>query len=166
MVKNLLVLKNELVTLEIGDIRSQGPGDMGGISAQIWETLSPGNWAGYIFSNIVPTSLWSSPAGTAAKPPAVTAKTLTVEDVSEQLDELLRQSIYAFTQRWGGLLNDATARKMGAKPIGKVEGELDRILDAAFGSQPEVVGKLKEAIQISAQAQRDAAGEKKGVRRY
>lgn len=146
MVKNLLIIKNELVSLEIGDIRSQPAMQHFG---QIWDTLSPQNWVGF-FGSIISGNLWSRGA------PSVTAKTLTVEDMSEQLDELLRQSIYAFTKRWGSLLNDSQSRKAGVKPIAKVEAELETILDTAFSNQPEVIAKLKEAIQLNAQAQNEA----------
>ncbi|KAK2003968.1 Sec34-like family protein [Colletotrichum falcatum] len=160
MVKNLLIIKNELVSLEIGDIR----GDAAAMQhfGHIWDNLSPQSWVGFV-SNIIGGSLWSR--GTPQQP-SVTAKTLTVEDMSEQLDELLRQSIVAFTQRWGKLTNDASARKTGVKPIGKVEKELDEVLQRAFSNQPEVIAKLKEAIQINAQAQEAAQEEKKGIRRY
>ncbi|WQF78598.1 Putative oligomeric Golgi complex, subunit 3 protein [Colletotrichum destructivum] len=160
MVKNLLIIKNELVSLEIGDIR----GDAAAMQhfGHIWDNLSPQSWVGFV-SNIIGGSLWSRAAPQQA---SVTAKTLTVEDMSEQLDELLRQSIVAFTQRWGALTNDARARKPGVKPIGKVEKELDEVLQRAFSNQPEVIAKLKEAIQINAQAQEAAQEEKKGIRRY
>lgn len=164
MVKNLLIIKNELVSLEIGDIR----GDTAAMQhfGHIWDNLSPQNWVGFV-SNIIGGSLWSRGTGGAGAGAAtVTAKTLTVEDMSEQLDELLRQSIVAFTQRWGGLTNDARARKPGVKPIGKVEKELDEVLLRAFSNQPEVIAKLKEAIEINAQAQEKAQEEKKGIRRY
>ncbi|KAM5352019.1 hypothetical protein ACJ41O_004742 [Fusarium nematophilum] len=127
--------------------------------SHIWDTLSPQNWVGF-FSNIIGGSLWLRGA------PSVTAKTLTAEDMNEQLDELLRQSIYAFTQRWGTLVNDSENRKPGVKPIAKVEAELESVLQTAFSNQPEVVGKLKEAIEQHAQAQNDARDEKQGVRRY
>lgn len=157
MVKNLLIIKNELVSLEIGDIRSQTPSMQH--FGQIWDTLSAQNWIGF-FSNVMGGSLWSRGA------PSVTAKTLTVEDMSEQLDELLRQSIYAFTRRWGALINDSESRKTGVKPIAKVEANLESILDTAFSNQPEVVAKLKEAIQLNAQAQNDAKNGKQGAKRY
>ncbi|KAF4961913.1 hypothetical protein FSARC_9989 [Fusarium sarcochroum] len=157
MVKNLLIIKNELVSLEIGDIRNQAASMQHFV--HIWDTLSPQNWVGF-FSNIIGGGLWSR--GT----PSVTAKTLTVEDMNEQLDELLRQSIYNFTQRWGSLTNDAENRKPGVKPIAKVEAELESLLMTAFSNQPEVVGKLKEAIEQHAQAQNDASNEKQGVKRY
>ncbi|KAJ3524119.1 hypothetical protein NM208_g12179 [Fusarium decemcellulare] len=157
MVKNLLIIKNELVSLEIGDIRNHGS-SMQHFS-HIWDTLSPQNWVGF-FSNIIGGGLWSRAA------PSVTAKTLTAEDMNEQLDELLRHSIYAFTQRWGTLMNDSQNRKPGVKPIAKVEAELETILQTAFSNQPEVVGKLQEAIEQQAQAQNDARNEKQGVRRY
>ncbi|KAH7154931.1 Sec34-like family-domain-containing protein [Dactylonectria estremocensis] len=157
MVKNLLIVKNELVSLEIGDIRNQ-TASMQHFS-HIWDTLSPQNWVGFI-SNIIGGSLWSR--GT----PSVTAKTLTVEDMNEQLDELLRHSIYAFTQRWGTLMTDSRNRKTGVKPIAKVETELETILQTAFSNQPEVVGKLKEAIEQHAQAQSEAKDSKQGIRRY
>uniref|UniRef100_L2FJX6 Conserved oligomeric Golgi complex subunit 3 n=1 Tax=Colletotrichum fructicola (strain Nara gc5) TaxID=1213859 RepID=L2FJX6_COLFN len=161
MVKNLLIIKNELVSLEIGDIRSDAAAMQH--FGHIWDHLSPQNWVGLVSNIISIGSLWSR-GGT--QQPSVTAKTLTVEDMSEQLDELLRQSIVAFTQRWGKLMNDARERKVGVKPIGKVEKELDEVLQRAFNNQPEVIGKLKEAIQINAQAQEAANGEKKGIRRY
>jgi conserved oligomeric Golgi complex subunit 3 len=158
MIKNLLIVKNELVSLEIGDIRSQAAAMQH--FGQIWDTLSPQNWVGF-FSNIIGGGLWSR-----GSQPSVTAKTLTVEDMNEQLDELLRQSIYAFTQRWGALTNDALNRKVGVKPIGKVEKELEEKLQTAFSNQPEVISKLKEAIQLSAQAQSEAKDQNQGVRRY
>ncbi|KAM0195515.1 hypothetical protein ACHAPA_003019 [Fusarium lateritium] len=157
MVKNLLIIKNELVSLEIGDIRNHGASMQHFV--HIWDTLSPQNWVGF-FSNIIGGGLWSR--GT----PSVTAKTLTVEDMNEQLDELLRQSIYNFTHRWGALMNDSQNRKPGVKPIAKVETELDVLLTTAFSNQPEVVGKLKEAIEQHAQALKDAKDEKQGARRY
>lgn len=157
MVKNLLIIKNELVSLEIGDIRNHASSMQH--FTHIWDTLSPQNWVGFI-SNIIGGGLWSR--GT----PSVTAKTLTAEDMNEQLDELLRHSIYAFTQRWGTLMSDSQNRKPGVKPIAKVETELENILQTAFSNQPEVVGKLMEAIEQHAQAQNDARDEKQGVRRY
>lgn len=168
MVKNLLIIKNELVSLEIGDIRSDGTSGMQHFG-QIWDTLSPQNWYNYFSSVIggvgsIGSSFWGSSSSAAAA--TVTAKTLTVEDMSEQLDELLRQSIVAFTQRWGKLMNDSKARKAGVKPIAKVEKELDEVLETAFSNQPEVIAKLHEAIQMSAQAQEQADGENQGTRRY
>ncbi|KAG5985170.1 hypothetical protein E4U55_000806 [Claviceps digitariae] len=157
MVKNLLIVKNELVSLEIGDIRSH-PQAMQHFG-QIWDTLSPANWLSF-FGSILGGSLWSRGA------PSVTAKTLTEEDMSEQLDELLRQSIYSFTERWATLINDSQNRKVGVKPIAKVEAELESILETAFSNQPEVISKLKEAIQLNAQAQTDAKDEKRGAKRY
>jgi hypothetical protein len=157
MVKNLLIIKNELVSLEIGDIRSQPPAMQH--FGQIWDTLSPQNWVGF-FGSVISGNLWSRGA------PSVTAKTLTVEDMSEQLDELLRQSIYAFTKRWATLINDSQSRKVGVKPIAKVEADLENILQTAFSNQPEVIAKLKEAIQLNAQAQTDAKNADNGARRY
>jgi conserved oligomeric Golgi complex subunit 3 len=158
MVKNLLIIKNELVSLEIGDIRSQ-PASMQHFS-HIWDTLSPQNWVGF-FGNIIGGSLWSR-----SGPPAVTAKTMTVEDMNEQLDELLRQSIYGFTKRWGALINDSRARKTGVKPIAKVEAQLEAMLETAFSNQQEVKAKLKEAIELNAQAQNDAKDGKQDAKRY
>jgi hypothetical protein len=63
-------------------------------------------------------------------------------------------------------MNDSRNRKTGVKPIAKVETELETILQNAFSNQPEVVGKLKEAIEQHAQAQNDAKDNKSGVRRY
>lgn len=155
MIKNLLIIKNELVSLEIGDIKSQAPSMQH--FGQIWDTLGPQNWVGF-FSGIIGGQLWSRGA------PSVTAKTLTVEDMSEQLDELLRQFIYAFTKRWGLLMNDSESRKAGAKPIAKVEAQLETILQTAFSNQPEVISKLKEAIELNAQAQNEAKDGKGGTR--
>lgn len=161
MIKNLLIVKNELVSLEIGDIRSQAA-SMQHFS-QIWDTLSPQNWVGFL-GNIIGGSLWSRVGG--SQPPAVTAKTLTVDDMNEQLDELLRQSIYAFTKHWGTLITDSRARKTGVKPIAKIEAQLEGILETAFSNQQEVKAKLKEAIELNAQAQADAQDGKQGAKRY
>ena len=152
MIKNILVLKNELVSLEIGDIRSHQANPLQHFS-RVWENMSPQNWFGLI-GNIVPG--WSRGA-----PPAVTAKSMTVEDMSEQLDELLRHSIQAFTGRWATRMNGA-----GMKERAKAEGELRGLLDGVFGEQPEVGEKLVEAIEINARAMRDAEAEKTGARRY
>lgn len=180
MIKNLLTLKNELVTLEIGDIRSGG----GPAFTQIWDTLRPQNLLGGLLSSfgtlstyIPGSSLWSSSRSGASTPvvaggtPALgaggAAAAAPVDDASEQLDGLLRQSIVGFTRRWAGVLNEArgvgggNAQKLGGKNVGKLERELDEMLERAFGGQPEVVGKLKEAIQIESQAQVQAAGEKR-----
>ncbi|KAI1344512.1 Sec34-like family protein [Xylariaceae sp. FL0016] len=168
MIKNLLILKNGLVSLEIGDVRSQ-PNAMQHFS-QIWDTLSPQNWMG-LFRGILGgtlslasyfTGTGSSTIGNgkgAAVPPQATAD----QDANEKLDELLRQSIYAFTQRWGTLINAAKSAKRGAQSLAAAEKELDQKLTTAFGGQPEVVNKLKEAIQINAQAQKEVKAEK-GVR--
>lgn len=160
MVKNLLIIKNELVSLEIGDIRSQEAAMQH--FGQIWDTLSPQNWVNFV-GNIIGGSLWSRGGATA---PAVTAKTLTVEDMNEQLDELLRHSIYAFTKRWGTLINESRARKTGVKPIAKVEAQLDTILETAFSNQQEVKAKLMEAIEMNAQVQGEAKYGKQGGKRY
>jgi hypothetical protein len=164
MIKNLLIIKNELVSLEIGDIKSHG--DSMQHFGQIWDTLSPQNWMGFFSSvtSAVGSSIWSLGGSTA--PAAVTAKTLTVEDMNEQLDEMLRQSIVGFTNRWATLINDSTARKVGVKPIAKVETELQTMLQTAFSDQPEVIVKLKEAIELNARAQTQAKEGEKGVRRY
>lgn len=152
MVKNLLIVKNELLSLEIGDIRSQ-PHQAGMQHfGQMWETLSPQNLVGFM-GNILGGQLWSrggsgTIASGATRPPPqppLTATALTVEDMNAQLDELLRQAIYSFTNRWAGRIRDADAGKVGAKPIAKVEGELETMLQTAFRNQPEVIGKLKEA---------------------
>lgn len=162
MIKNLLIVKNELVSLEIGDIRSQSTANMQHFS-QIWDTLSPQNWMGLfrgILGGNLSLGLWSStPAVTPNGRPA--AANDGVQDASEKLDELLRQSIYAFTQRWGGLVNAARSGKRSAKTLAQIEKELDEKLQTAFGGQPEVVSKLKEAIQINAQAQREVGGTKR-----
>lgn len=158
MVKNLLIIKNELVSLEIGDIRSQAAAMQH--FGQIWDALSPQNWVGF-FGNIIGGSLWSR-----GGPPSVTAKTMTVEDMNEQLDELLRQSIYGFTKRWGTTTNESRARKTGVKPIAKVEAQLEAMLETAFSNQQEVKAKLKEAIELNAQSQNEAKDAKQGAKRY
>ncbi|KAI1869734.1 uncharacterized protein JN550_005715 [Neoarthrinium moseri] len=169
MIKNLLIVKNELVSLEIGDVRSQAAAMQH--FGQIWDTLSPQNWMGLfrgILGGSLSLGLWSS-SPAAANAPATNGKPAAgsndqIQDASEKLDELLRQSIYAFTQRWGGLINAARSGKKGARTLAAVEKELDDRLVAAFGGQPEVMGKLKEAIQINAQAQKEVGGGAKGGR--
>lgn len=155
MIKNLLILKNELVSLEIGDIRSGGGMQHFG---QIWDAIGLAqNWVGYFSSFIPGSSLWSSsPGGGGAGGKANSAD----HDASEQLDELLRKGIMAFTQRWGGLVNEAVGRKLGGKNLAKIERDLEEMLQRAFSNQPEVVAKLKEAIQINAQAQSEQKGSK------
>ena len=163
MIKNLLILKNELLSLEIGDIRSNAASMQH--FGHIWETMSPGNWMGFfggLIGGVTGASLWSR----SDPQPTVTAKTLTLEDMNEQLDELLRQSIYAFTRRWGAQVNDAMSGRPSAMPLAKIEKELSDILATAFGGQPEVAGKLREAIQINARALKEADGQKTGTRRY
>ena len=54
----------------------------------------------------------------------------------------------------------------GGARWGDVERELRERLEGVFGEQPEVVGKLVEAIEINARAMRDAEAEKTGARRY
>lgn len=159
MIKNLLILKNGLVSLEIGDVRNHMPSMQH--FGHIWDTLKPQSWTGFL-SNFIPGSLWSR--GAAA--PEIPAKPVTVEDMSELIDELLRQSIYGFTQRWGTLVHDAETKKIGAKPPAKVEKELEEMLQMAFSNQPEVIMKLKEAIQIQVEAQKEAGAQEKGERRY
>ncbi len=128
MIKNLLILKNELMSLEIGDIRSQTAGMQH--FGQIWDALSLAqNWVGYFSSFIPGSSLWSrGPAAPRKEAVAAAAD----QDASEQLDDVLRQSIYGFTQRWGALINDAMARKMGGKNVAKIERDLDEMLQRAL----------------------------------
>ncbi|KAI5863691.1 Sec34-like family protein [Durotheca rogersii] len=159
MIKNLLILKNGLVSLEIGDVRPH-PAAMQHFS-QIWDTLSPQNWLGLfrgILGGTLTLSLWSSAANSTVLPGRSQAPA--EQDAHEKLDDLLRQSIYAFTQRWGTLMNAARGGKRGAQSSAALEKELDEKLLTAFGGQPEVVAKLKEAIQINAQAQKEVKAEK------
>ncbi|KAI1805634.1 Sec34-domain-containing protein [Daldinia bambusicola] len=167
MIKNLLVLKNGLVSLEIGDVRSH-PAAMQHFS-QIWDALSPQNWLGLfrgILGGSLSLGLWSSaasasPAGNVKAAPVKT-QAQPEQDANEKLDELLRQSIYAFTQRWGTLINAARSGKRGTSNLEATEKELDEKLLTAFGGQPEVIAKLQEAIQINAQAQKELKAEKGG----
>ncbi len=138
---------------------------------QIWDTLSPQNLMGFLssFSSYIPgASLWSrgstpSPAPMPSAPPFRTNSNIAEsQDASEQLDELLRQSIYGFTQRWATIVNEARASKSAGKALAKVEKELEEILDRAFSNQPEVVAKLKEAIQVNSEAQAEAERQKRG----
>lgn len=170
MIKNLLLLKNELMTLEIGDVRSsQAPGMGLEHFGQIWEAIrgnNPLNLVGNIltsFSSYIPgSSLWSRGNGNGVSTPAVGSQNAVQLDAGEQLDNILRQSIYAFTRRWATTINEALAKnKLGGKNIAKIERDLDEMLDRAFTNQPEVVAKLKEAIQIDAQAQNEAARDSK-----
>ncbi|KAI2616716.1 Sec34-like family protein [Hypoxylon sp. NC1633] len=165
MIKNLLILKNGLISLEIGDVRSH-PAAIQHFG-QIWDALSPQNWMGLfrgILGGSLSLGLWSS---TASASPAANGKATPVtnqaqpeQEANEKLDELLRQSIYAFTQRWGTLIYAARGGKRGAKSLVATEKELDEKLLVAFGGQPEIVAKLKEAIQINAQAQKEMKAEK------
>ncbi|KAI1757497.1 Sec34-like family protein [Xylaria castorea] len=165
MIKNLLILKNGLMSLEIGDVRAQ-PATMQ-YFGQIWDTLSPQNWMGLfrgILGDTLSLGLWSSVSNTGAaangKLGGTRAPAQADQDANEKLDELLRQSIYAFTQRWGTLINGARSGKRGQQTTATTEKELDNKLAVAFGGQPEVMAKLKEAIYISAQAQKEVKAER------
>lgn len=152
MIKNLLILKNELLSLEIGDVRSQASMEHFG---QIWDALSLAqNWVGYFSSFIPGSSLWggATPASTVAGKGGAAGMPIDQQDASEQLDDLLRKSIVAFTQRWASLINNAVSKKLGGKNLAKIEKDLEDMLQAAFSNQPEVVAKLKEAIHINAEA--------------
>jgi hypothetical protein len=162
MIKNLLIIKNELVSLEIGDVRSHAAAMQH--FGQIWDTISPQNWMGLfrgILGGSLSLGLWSTSAPAPNGKPA--AGNDEVQDASEKLDELLRQNIVAFTQRWGALINAAKSGKRGAKSLISVEKDLDERLSIAFGGQPEVMAKLKEATQLYAQAQKEVRVTK-GVR--
>lgn len=152
MIKNLLLLKNELLSLEIGDVRGADMQHFG----QIWDTLRPQNLIGLLssFSTYIPgSSYWSSPrTGTPVAGASGANGVAEPQDANEQLDEQLRQSIYAFTKRWAGQFNSTRSMKLGGKNLGKLERELDEMLDRAFVGQPEVVAKLKEAIHIEAES--------------
>ncbi|KAL2131006.1 hypothetical protein VTI74DRAFT_5665 [Chaetomium olivicolor] len=192
MIKNLLILKNELMTLEIGDVRGQAATSALSLAgnmqhfAQIWEdTLRPAtqNLLGGLLSSfgslttyIPGSSYWSrSGAGTpSAGTPSLGGISTPrigappeVQDASEQLDGLLRQSIYGFTKRWAAVLNQARGGngKLGGRNLVKVEKELEEMLERAFSGQPEVVGKLKEAIEIEAEALVREKGERNSERR-
>ncbi|KAJ8123617.1 hypothetical protein ONZ43_g479 [Nemania bipapillata] len=165
MIKNLLILKNGLMSLEIGDVRSH-PATMQ-YFGQIWDTLSPQNWMGLfrgILGGTLSLGLWSSASNTGAtangKAGGNRVQAQVDQDANEKLDELLRQSIYAFTQRWGTLINGARSGKRGPQTAAATEKELDNKLSIAFGGQPEVIAKLKEAIYINAQAQKEVKAER------
>lgn len=155
MIKNLLLLKNELVALEITSISSSIPpataagGGMQHFSA-IWDsTLSLTSSTavmGFLsgLSSYIPH--WRNPSPS----PSTGGKDNAGEkDASERLDDLLRQSIFGFTSRWGQAVFDARTKGKG---VDKVEKELEDLLQRAFAGQGEVVGKLKEAVQASATA--------------
>lgn len=156
MIKNLLILKNELVSLEIGDVRNQDPGMQ--YFSQIWNNITPQNLVGYV-SSFIPgaASFLSSRVGAAAAAAIAQAPTnpsaaADSGDASEQLDDLLRRAIGGFTHRWAVLLDDSRAKKTGGKNLAKVERDLGEMLQTAFSNQPEVVGKLNEAIQLHVQS--------------
>ncbi|CCC09674.1 hypothetical protein SMACR_03707 [Sordaria macrospora] len=186
MIKNLLILKNELLTLEIGDVRN-GTGGQGATGAfgssiqhlgQIWESLpTAGNLFGLVsssvstFSSYIPGSFLLSRAagsitGSGSGSGTTAPGAAESQDAGEQLDELLRQSIYAFTRRWAAIFNEAKvkASKAGGRTLSQLERELDEMLETAFNTQPEVVEKLKEAIQLDAQAQLTGAAGGSGVK--
>ncbi|TGJ83107.1 hypothetical protein E0Z10_g5662 [Xylaria hypoxylon] len=165
MIKNLLILKNGLMSLEIGDVRAQ-PATMQ-YFGQIWDTLSPQNWMGLfrgILGGTLSLGIWSSMSNTGVATNGKLGGNRTQvhadQDANERLDELLRQSIYAFTQRWGTFINAARTGKRGQQTAATTEKELDNKLSVAFGGQPEVIAKLKEAIYINAQAQKEVKAER------
>jgi hypothetical protein len=167
------------MTLEIGDIHGHPTATTTATTnlqhfTQIWDTLRPATLLGGLWSSfgslsgyIPGSSLWSSSSSRSNTPtPAAAAAAAAVgpegQDASELLDGLLRQGIVAFTRRWAGVAHEARGSggggnngggggKLGGRNWVKVERELDEMLERAFGGQPEVVGKLKEAIQIAAE---------------
>lgn len=158
LIKNLLILKNELVSLEIGDVRNQDPGMQ--YFSQIWNNITPQNLVGYV-SSFIPGAasfLSSRLGGGAAAAIAQASSSLPggapadSGDASEQLDDLLRRAIGAFTHRWAVLLDDSRAKKTGGKNLAKVERDLSEMLQTVFSNQPEVVAKLNEAIQLHVQS--------------
>ncbi|KAB5526376.1 Sec34-like family protein [Coniochaeta sp. 2T2.1] len=170
-IKNLLILKNELVSLEIvpsSSTHREHPSSSSVSNlqlqhfSQIWDstlTLSSSlSTAGLGFlaglGSYIPRP-FSSHSPSPNPPASRNGGEQTAEkegrgekNPSEQLDEVLRQSIYAFTSRWGALVHDAKSnrKKAGAKGLEKVEKELEELLERAFAGQGEVVGKLKEAV--------------------
>lgn len=177
MTKNLLILKNELLALEIGDVRNGAVTNQGATGAlgssiqhlnkQIWENLptAGSNLLGLVSSSVstlgsyIPGSgLLSRAAGsiTGSSAPGTAGEAGGEQDAGEQLDELLRQSIYAFTRHWAAIFIEAKLKGTaagGGKNLAQLERELDEILEEAFHTQPEVVEKLKEAIQWETQGQ-------------
>ncbi|KAI1264402.1 Sec34-like family protein [Xylariaceae sp. FL1019] len=149
MIKNLLILKNGLVSLEIGDVRSQSAAIQH--FGQIWDTLSPQNWIGLFRGALGGTlSLGRWFSATAPTPEAGTKSQPAVvdQDAHQKLDEVLRQSIYALTQRWGTLIISAgrSGKKGSVVTAASMERELDGKLAQAFGNLPEVRAKLREAV--------------------
>ena len=211
MIKNLLVLKNELLSLDIGDQPGgYNPGAAGVATSHtgslinnslghIFDTLrsSPQNLFGLLgsFSAYIPgSSLWSSsPSASRSGTPVAggaaavgrnstssAAAPVLIDDAGEQLDELLRHHIYAFTRRWAVVMSEARQQQVGggkasAAPgavvlggsrnsaagggggLDKAERELGELLQRAFPTQAEVVGKVKEAIEMAEQRLRDEA---------
>ena len=156
MIKNLLILNHELVYLEIGDVRNKDPGMQ--YFPHIWNNITPQNLVGYVSSFIpgaasfLSSRVGSSAAAAIAQAPSIPAAAADSGDASEQLDDLLRRAIGAFTHRWAALLDDSRAKKTGGKNLAKVERDLGEMLQTAFSNQPEVVGKLNEAIQLHVQS--------------
>ncbi|KKA26988.1 hypothetical protein TD95_000522 [Thielaviopsis punctulata] len=168
MLKNLLVLRNQLVALEFVDVRQHS--SSGGALGPIWDTLNPQAWVGFLSTlmSAAPLPIWSrgiaggltgaltGAAAAVVPPPAA----LTQENMSEHLDELLRRAIYAFTGRWAVKVVEAEAAKDGGEMLAKTDVELDEVLEHVFGSQVEVIARLKEAIEMNVQAQKEQKGKK------
>jgi hypothetical protein len=131
MIKNLLILKNELMTLEIGDIRGGGPQSFFAagttLAGNLWDSSARAqNLLGGLLSGLgglstyIPgSSLWGGAGRSGVNtpvpggPPALGGTPRrggggagqAVDDASGQLDGLLGQASVAFTKRWAGVLN-------------------------------------------------------------
>ncbi|KAL5614981.1 hypothetical protein BROUX41_005048 [Berkeleyomyces rouxiae] len=157
MIKNLLVLRNQLVSLEFGDVRQQSTNGSGALGP-IWDTLNPKAWVGFLSSimNAAPLPIWSRGlTGSSATPAPPPAPALTQENMSEHLDELLRRAIYAFTGRWATKVVEAEANTDDGKTLATIDVELDTLLENVFGNQPEVMDRLKEAIDMNVEMQKE-----------
>ncbi|KAL1892933.1 Golgi transport complex subunit 3 [Ceratocystis pirilliformis] len=155
MIKNLLVLRNQLVSLEFGDVRQQSTAG-GGALGPIWDTINPQVWVGFLSSimSAAPLPIWSRGLTGSATPVPPPAPALTQENMSEHLDELLRRAIYAFTGKWAAKVVEAEAKKDDGKTLAAIDVELDTLLENVFGNQREVMDRLKEAIDANVEMQK------------
>ena len=153
MVKNLLTLKNSLVSLEIGDVRDDtgaggGAGSSGALLvaaglqhfSAIWDALTPAtsNIMGWMGS-FIPWRRDGSGVGvgigdgTTERPQSSAGGPNSgggggSMDASEMLDEMLRKCIIGFTQRWGQKMYEArisASKKGGGAGISSIR-DLER----------------------------------------
>ncbi|KAK4653700.1 Golgi transport complex subunit 3 [Podospora pseudocomata] len=189
MIKNLLILKNELVTLEIGDIRNVHIGTQsvsgriremqhfgqiwdgilkpvgGNLIRGVWERV--GSLGGTIGGYIPGSSLLGlGGGGGGGRGNGVKEGGGGKEgevDVHEQLDDELRRSIVAFTKRWAGVFVDLKVGGGGNKNMGgRNVAKVEREMDEILERAFSGQGEVVQKLREAVKIQVEAGVEEVG----